>query len=367
MQRLKDGQRMEVSGATRKVSIVIPTWQRDDLLRRCLESLRRQTFSDFETVLVSNGASPQVDRLAEEFGCAVLRFPENRGFAAAINAGIAYGDCRYVALLNDDVELDRNWLQVTASFLEAHEEIAFCCGKIYQSGGTLLDNAGDAVSLGGLAWRLGFGRSDLGQYDEARTVLSVPGTAALFRRAVFEQVGGLDEDFISYIEDVEWSFRAARNGFRGYYLPQAVCVHEGSATLGKKSFLAFELATRNQLLLLVKHYPWQWWLRLSPRIAWAQLLWAITAMRNERGWAYCRGIARFLPSLPKFLRKRRCWKPAQREAMLALIQESERELYLDVTSPDRVEHGRFWKIYFNPFSGEPDGLLPRRVRRLPLR
>ena len=337
------------SSNPRKVSVVIPTWQRGDLLRQCLESLRQQTFSDFKTVLVSNGAGPWVDGLAEEFGCALVRFSCNRGFAAAVNAGIAASQSSYVAVLNDDVELDRNWLQFTTGLLDAREEISFCCGKIYQAGGALLDNVGDAISLGGLAWRLGFGRKDTGQFDLSRHILSVPGTAALFRRKAFEQVGGFDEDFVSYLEDVEWSLRAARRGLRGCYLPQAVCFHQGSATLGKKSSLAFELSTRNQLFLLVKHYPWQWWLRLGPRIAWAQFLWALTAMRNERLGAYLRGVARFLPSLPKTLRKRHPWQPEERQAVLALLRESERELYLDVMSPDRIEHGRFWRLYFRPF------------------
>ena len=337
------------SSQSPKVSVVIPTWQRGDLLRQCLQSLRQQAFSDFETVLVSNGAGSWVDGLAEEFGCALVRFASNRGFAAAVNAGIASSQSLYVVVLNDDVELDRNWLQFTTGLLENRPEISFCCGKIYQPDGVFLDNVGDAISLGGMAWRLGFGRQDTGQFDLVRNVLSVSGTAALFRRNAFEHVGGFDEDFVSYLEDVEWSLRAARQGLRGCYLPQAVCFHHGSATLGKKSPFAIQLTTRNQLFLLVKHYPWQWWLRLGHRIAWAQFLWALTAMRNERMGAYLRGVARFLPSLPKILRKRRPWQPEERQTVLALLRESERELYLDVTAPDRIEHGKLWRIYFRPF------------------
>ncbi|MBI3896037.1 MAG: glycosyltransferase family 2 protein [Acidobacteria bacterium] len=351
-----------------KVSVIIPTWQRGDLLRRCLESLRQQTFFDFKTVLVSNGAGSWVDGLAQEFDFALVRFPNNRGFAAAVNEGIASSQSRYVAILNDDVVLDQNWLQFTTNLLDVQEEISFCCGKIYQAGGALLDNVGDAISLNGLAWRLGSGRKDMGQFDLARNILSVPGTAALFRRTVFEQVGAFDEDFVSYLEDVEWSFRAARHGLRGCYLPQAICFHHGSATLGKNSPLAFQFSTRNQLFLLVKHYPWQWGFRLGPRIVWAQLLWLLTAIRNQRAGAYLRGIAQFLPSLLKILRKRHPWQPEERQALLTLLRESERELYLDVTSPDRIEHGKFWRIYFWPFPPQGShGLLPKRAGRLPVR
>ena len=92
---------------SQKVSVVIPTWQRGDLLRQCLESLRRQDFSDFRIVLVSNGAGNWVNEFAQEFECTLVSFPANRGFAAGVNAGIAATGSPYVALVNDDVELER--------------------------------------------------------------------------------------------------------------------------------------------------------------------------------------------------------------------------------------------------------------------
>jgi len=118
------------SNTERSVSVVIPTWRRGDLLGNCLESLRAQTGTDFGTVLVSNGAGDWVEQLAKEFGCELVKLPSNRGFAAAVNAGIAAGRSRYVTVLNDDVELDPHWLERTVAFLEAYRDVSFCCGKI---------------------------------------------------------------------------------------------------------------------------------------------------------------------------------------------------------------------------------------------
>ena len=336
------------------MSVVISTWRRGDLLRNCLESLRAQTGTDFETVLVSNGAGEWAEQLAQEFGCKLVKLPANRGFAAAVNAGIAAGRSRYVTVLNDDVELDRHWLKHTVAFLEEHRDVSFCCGKIFQADGVVLDDAGDALSLGGSAWRLGFGRKDSGKFDLPRAIWAVSGTATLFRRSVFEQVGQevgmFDENFFAYLEDIDFSLRAARAGLQGFYLPQATCRHRGSATLGgPNSAPTFRLLTRNQLLLLVKHYPGSLLARLGPRIAWAQFLWLLLAIRKKRFVAYLGGVAGFLRQLPRSIRQRNPFRPDQRHAFLARLKQSEREIHADVCAPDRTERDTFWKLYFGLF------------------
>ena len=333
-----------------KVSVIIPTAQRGDLLRECLESLRRQTFSDFETVVVSNGAGDWAGELGQEFGCTLLNFRQRIGFAAAVNAGVAASHSQYVALLNDDVQLSEDWLRLTSTLLDEWPDIGFCCGKIYHAEGMVLDNAGDAVSLAGSAWGLGHGRRDSAEFDLPRPVFAVSGAAALVRRNVLEQAGGLDEDFYAYLEDIDFSFRAARLGHRGFYLPQAKSYHWGGATSGgPESPGVFRLLTRNQLLILAKHYPWQLWLRLSPRIAWAQLLWAAMAIRKNLLWAYLKGVAGFFRLLPRALRKRHSWRRSERKELLTRLRESESEIYADTRASDRESRDAFWRLYFSFF------------------
>jgi GT2 family glycosyltransferase len=316
-----------------------------------------------------------VDRLAEAFACMLIKLPVNRGFAAGVNAGIVAACSPYIVVLNDDVELDRHWLERTVSFLDERPDIAFCCGKIHQADGVLLDNAGDALSLGGSAWRLGFGRKDNGQFDLPRPVWTVSGTATLFRRSAFEQIGQqvgqhggmFDEDFFSYLEDMDWSLRAARAGLQGFYLPQATCRHRGGATLGgADSAAVIRQLTQNQLLLLAKHYPAALLLRLAPRIAWAQILWALLAMRKMRFGAYLAGVAGFLRLLPGAIRRRVRSTPNERHALLARLRESEREIFADVSAPDRTERDTFWKLYFGLFPprGGPAGKAPEGRKTL---
>jgi len=174
----------------------------------------------------------------------------------------------------------------------------------------------------------------------------------------------LDEDFIAYLEDVDFSLRAARRGHRGFYLPEAASIHWGGATSGGPSSPGvFRLLTQNQLLILAKHYPWQLWLRLGPRIAWAQLLWAGMAIRKKLLWAYLTGVAHFFLLLPKALRKRQPWRQGEWKEFLRQLQASEREIYVDTCATDRGGVDLFWKMYFSLFpppraqastkSGEP--------------
>jgi GT2 family glycosyltransferase len=373
----------------RRVTVVIPTWKRKDLLQNCLHSIDQQYFRDFVVIVVSNGAGDEAERLAEAAGCTIIRLPSNRGFAAAVNAGIAHGQSPYVLVLNDDVELDPRWLERTVAFLDEHPEISYCCGKIYQADGALLDNAGDALSLGGSAWRLGYGRPGLGgsppngatldgngsgSFDFPRPVWAVSATATLFRRTAFDwkvldqntvnqtavkKIGGFDEDYFAYLEDMDFSLHAARAGLRGYYLPAATSRHWGSATLGgPDSAAVIRLLTQNQLLLLAKQFPTGLLLRLAPRIVWAQILWAMLAVRKLRFGAYLAGLAGFLRLLPAAIRGRPQWRTQDVQIVLARLRASEREIYADVTSPERTERDAFWRLYFAlfPLRGKPEAV-----------
>lgn len=359
----------------RKVSVVIPTWKRDDWLQKCLHSVDQQTFRDFSMVVVSNRASEQAVRMAEASGSSVIRLNSNRGFAAGVNAGIAQQQSRYVLVLNDDVELEPHWLQRTVALLDERLEFFYCCGKIYQDDGQdekrddgqLLDNAGDALSLGGSAWRLGFGRRDSAEFDLPRPVWAVSGTATLFRRTVFEKIGLFDEDYFAYLEDMDLSLRAARAGLRGCYLPDAVCRHGGGATLGgQDSAAVIRLMTQNQLLLLAKQFPKGLLLRLAPRILWAQMLWAALAIRKRRLGAYMAGLWGFLRLLPAAMRRRPAWRPENAQALLARLRTSEREIYADITAADRPQRDTFWKLYFGLFRprGKPEA-AERSLRTAP--
>lgn len=262
---------------------VIPTWNRRDLLLNLFESLAAQTRRFDEIIVVDNGSADDSAELAERAGAKVLRLGCNMGFAAAVNRGIEAADTDWVAILNNDVTFEPDWLE---KLLAADEDAWFATGKILQAADhTRVDGAFDEISRGACANRCGSGKSDGPAWNQPRRIRFAPMTAALFRRQLFRDLGGLDESFGSYMEDVEFGLRCALAGREGLYVPSAVAYHRGSATLGGWSKDTVWHIARNQVLLAAKHFQGQ------PRwpIMVGQLLWGLVALRHGCGAAYLRG------------------------------------------------------------------------------
>lgn len=345
-----------------KVSVVIPVWKRSDLLRACLQSLRQQSETPFSVVIVSNGAGAEVERLAKEYACKLVILSENRGFAAGVNAGIRATSSTtttapYVAVLNDDVRLHPDWLKHLTAWLDEHPETSFCCGKILLGDGALIDSAGDALSAGGAAWRLGHGAVSLESAETPHPLLAASWTAALLRRSAIERAGGLDEEFFAYLEDVDFAVRCAREGLRGQYLPQALAWHQGGASSGgAESEFVIRQLTRNQLLLLAKDFPVATLLRYGPRIAWTQVLWAMMAVRKGRLRAWLSGISQFLRALPRALGNRLHWDAPAQRAFREWLRQGEAAIYADQFSRQRPAPDTFWRMYFALFRPAPRDL-----------
>jgi GT2 family glycosyltransferase len=261
---------------------VIPTWNRRDLLLNLFESLRAQTRPFDEIIVVDNGSTDDSAELAERAGAKVLRMGRNVGFAAAVNRGIEATTADWVAILNNDVTFERDWLEK----LLCSTELDFATGKILQAGDpSRLDGAFDEVSRGACASRCGYGKPDGPAWNQPRRIRFAPMTAAIFKRQLFRDLGGLDETFGSYMEDVDFGLRCALAGREGRYVPSAVAYHRGSATLGGWSKDTVRQIARNQVVLAAKHFHGQ------PRwpIVAGQLLWGLIALRHGCGAAYLRG------------------------------------------------------------------------------
>src|SRR4029077_4969220 len=130
------------------------------------------------------------------------------GFAAAVNRGIEAARSDWVAILNNDVTLNSTWLETLLS--ATPQDASFAAGKILSaSHPSIIDGAFDEISLGACAWRCGAGKPDSPAWNRSQSIRIAPMTAALFRRALFEDVGPLDEQFGSYLEDADFGFRCA--------------------------------------------------------------------------------------------------------------------------------------------------------------
>jgi len=238
------------------VTLVIPTWNGKDRLLRCLESLSRQTYADFKTIVVVNCSHNGTERLIN--GQLNLRFiinSENIGFAAAVNQGIQASDSPYIGVLNDDAFPEPGWLEALVSAMESDSRIGVCASlMVFAHRPDIIQSAGIAMDRAAIAWDRLRGRPVIEGRKECE-VFGASGGAALYRRKMLEEIGLFDERFFAYLEDVDLAWRAQIAGWRCQYVPQAVVRHLTSASLGEDSPIKKQLKARNKVWMVIKNAP----------------------------------------------------------------------------------------------------------------
>jgi GT2 family glycosyltransferase len=250
-----------------QVDLVIVNWNGLRHLPACFQALRVQTLTDFQVWLVDNGSTDGsvdwVRRHAPQ--TRVLLNSRNRGFAAANNQAIRAGHAPYVATLNNDTIADPTWLAELAHALDEAPRLGAAASlMLFADRSDMINSAGVAVDRLGIAWdRLG-GRPVSASEAAPTTVFGACAGAALYRRAMLDDIGLFDEDFFAYLEDVDLAWRAQWAGWETVYVPGARVLHCHSATAGEGSPFKRRLLGRNKVWLILKNYPlpylWQYWL-----------------------------------------------------------------------------------------------------------
>jgi hypothetical protein len=324
----------EMNPASATVAVVIPNWNRADLLSEALKHLRAQNYPIQEICVVDNGSTDDSASVAQNSGARVVRMGRNAGFAAAVNRGIASTQSEWVAVVNNDVTFGPDWLGALITGADAFGA-SFAVGKLLNAADPqLIDGTFDAVSRGGMPWRCGSGRKDGPEWNEPRSIQFAPMTAALFRRSVFASVGLLDERFESHLEDVEFGLRCAAAGLTGVYVPRATGFHLGSATLGAWHNATVRRIGRNHILLVSKHF------RNGPR--WPALvghvLWILLACTRRAGWASVRGTIDGLRARRDIV-QRSAWGEVRQA-----VEAGEREIR---QIQARTGFDLYWRVYFS--------------------
>jgi GT2 family glycosyltransferase len=291
-----------------RVAVVIPSWNGRELLAALLPTLAAQTYRDFRTLVIDNGSSDgTADWLAAEWPAVeVLQLERNIGFAPAVNLGVTSGDEEYVALLNNDMELDAGWLEALVRALDA--DPAACAATPKQRSArdrARLDGAGDVIAWTGGVTRRGFGEIDRGQYDRGGRVFSACAGAALYRREALRAVGGFDASFFAYLEDVDWGFRAQLAGWSARYVAEALVYHQGGATGEPTPARERELVARNHVAFVLKNFPTPWLARFAPLIVAELVRMLLVAARDGQASAVLRGWRTAARRLRATLRTRR--------------------------------------------------------------
>ena len=286
------------------ISVVIPTWNGARHLAVCLDALRRQRLAPYEIILVDNASTDNTrDIVARDYPeVHLIALPENRRFAGACNVGIRAAQGEFVALLNNDTEADPNWLANVAATFHAHPEAGFVASKLRLfDQRDRLHSAGDFYSTRGVPGNRGVWQPDQGQFD-SEYVFGACGAASVYRRAMLDQIGLLDETFEFSCEDVDLSWRAQLAGYKCAFAQDAIVYHKISATGG--GVLNSYYDGRNFIWLLVKDVPGDLWRAHAGAILRSQLDITLSALRAWRGeaarmrlkgqWAGVLGIPRML-------------------------------------------------------------------------
>jgi GT2 family glycosyltransferase len=241
------------------VSVVVPNLDGEDLLEACLGSLARQTFRDFEVILVDNGSTDgSVDLVKTRFPwvAAIVENRSNLGFAMACNQGIALSRGEYVALLNNDTEAHPAWLAELVLVAEANPDAGMFATKTLSfDRRDVIDTAGHLMYPDGLNRGRGRLEVDCGQYDDKLDVFFPSGAAALYRKQMLDEVGPFDEHHFAYGDDTDIGIRGRLAGWKCLFVPGAVVYHRYSMTTGEYSPAKVFLVERNRIWIVWKYFP----------------------------------------------------------------------------------------------------------------
>lgn len=269
---------------TARVTVVIPTLTAGQALAECLDALERQSWRDFDVVVVDNSGRglvrAQQDRRA---GVTILENDHNTGFGAAVNRGFRASSAEFLATLNDDALAGSDWLAELMAAAAAAPSCGMWASQIRLAGLGTLDSAGLLLAADGSSKQRGHGRPPE-EYAHGEEALLPSGCAALYRRRMLEETGLFDESFFLYCEDTDLGLRGRWAGWDCLYVPRAVVQHHYSLSAGRASALKARLVERNRLFLVVKNFPpLMLW-----RVGFASLLrysWHLLAMASGRGAA----------------------------------------------------------------------------------
>jgi GT2 family glycosyltransferase len=320
---------------TPSVALVIPVWNQVDLLRVLLKSIADQTVQPARIVIVDNASTEDIASIAAQAGAQYLRMPRNLGFAAAVNRGIALAQTEWIALLNSDVALQPDWLEQLLQRATA-VDAWYACGKLLMARDpTRIDGTWDLIASSGCAYRNGQGRKDGPQFSPEREIALCPATAAIYRRELFDRVGGFAEVYESYLEDVDFSMRCAAAGYRGFYVPKAQATHVGQGSSSHWSRRVVELNARNQVLLVKRLYPLQVQKQFRWKIIAGQFLWGLVACRHFRLGSWVRGRL-------DGAKRNVAAQPLDQGSLTRLLAASERE----IRGIQKVKPDLYWRLYF---------------------
>ncbi|MCD7738275.1 MAG: glycosyltransferase family 2 protein [Lachnospiraceae bacterium] len=276
------------------VTIIIPNYNGLHYLGDCLDAILPQAEEEDRHVLVVDNGSTDgsVEFLRTYPGIETLFLPDNTGFCGAVNAGIRHSHTRYVILLNNDTKVRPGYVQALIDGMEQDGKLfSISAQMLMMHSPDRIDNAGDLYTALGYAKGRGIGKP-ADAYDQPAEIFSSCGGAAIYRRAVFDQIGLFDETHFAYLEDVDVGYRARIYGWHSIYLPEAKVEHAGSGFSGSRyNSFKVSLTSRNSVYLPWKNMPFLQLLLNLPLLLLGYLVKTLFFVKKGLGREYVRGLS----------------------------------------------------------------------------
>ncbi|MCI0450438.1 MAG: glycosyltransferase family 2 protein [Chlorobi bacterium] len=296
------------------ISIVIPNYNGIEHLQTCFESIYRQDYRNYKIIMLDNGsADDSVNFTKKNYPeVELIIFNYNTGFAKAVNKGIKLAlkkyNPSYILLLNNDVELEKNFLSTAIDTFENVLKVDIIAAKMmnFYSRDTIDDTGNFITKKGGTPYPRGNTQKDTGQYDKPEFIFGACAGAAFYKKGVFEKAGFFDEDFFAYLEDIDFSFRAQLYGFKCYYQPKAICYHKrGGSSISTYRFQV-KMNERNVVWLRIKNYPILLYILYQPLFVISRTIKFALLLKNHGFkilgaalWGYILGLLKIFQQIPK--------------------------------------------------------------------
>ncbi len=239
-----------------QVSVIIVNFNGVQYLPNCLRSIREADAEGcpVEIVVVDNCSTDNsVDYVISNFAEVTILRNDINNFARALNVGLQSASGDYVALLNNDMTVEKAWLSAARQIMNEDEAVGAVQSKIRFMDNGRINSAGVEEVEDFYFRDIGFNEKDAGQYDHIKELQYFSGGAVILRRSCLSEVGDFDEDFIMYCEDVDYSIRCRRNGWKILFAPDSVVNHKYQGSAG--SALCEYFCSRNRLFCVAKHRP----------------------------------------------------------------------------------------------------------------
>jgi GT2 family glycosyltransferase len=305
-------------------SVVILCWHSEKYIFACLDALNNQIDKDFEILLVDNGSPTPLDeqdfKAYADLKIKFLPLKNNIGFAAGNNYAAQIATGRYLVLLNADAFPDRAWLKNIRVGIQKYPHSFFASKLVMANHPERYDGTGDIYHFSGLVWRKSYNALIEKYPAPEREVFSACGAAAIFPKEAFEQVGGFDPDYFSYLEDIDLGFRLRLIGYKCIYLPNAVVMHVGSASTGRRSDFSVYYGHRNLIWTYLKNMPGLLVILLLPFHMLANLFQIALCVFRKQGSIALRARKDALNDLSTILHKRKLVQENRTAPILSVLK-----------------------------------------------